>query len=503
MRAKARWRPARIQEMSLAGVRERLVKGAFLVTAGRLLGNLIGLASMVVLARWLTPGDFGLVALATTILAIMSTLTNVSLSAALIQQAEVTQDHLDTAFTLNSLRGLAVALVACVAAAPIAYFAKEPRLLLLVVVLSPTLILEGIANPRQAMMLKQLNYWPQLLMQLSQKVMTLVVSVAVALALRSYWALPLGALAGQLASTAISYTILPYRPRIGFRRIRDMWSFSIWLTLGQAVTTITWRLDSLVVGTVLGRTPLGYYTVGENVANLPTREATMPLYATLFPALAALRDSPEQIARAYQRAQTFLTAVALPLGVGTSLVAEPLVNVMLGAGWEPAVPVVQVLATAAAFCTLSSLTHSLGMATGNTRLLFRRDWQVLITRVPIVIGLMYLYGMPGVLVGRAIAAVIDTGANLLIAAEISGVSCWRQLRANLRSFLGIIVMALVVLALPKLGGDIAQIALKGSVGAAVYVAVRFASWRLLGKPDGPEVELLSLAGRVLGRFRPA
>ena len=91
MRAAGRLRPARGREISLAGVRDRLVKGAFLVTGGRLLGNLIGLASMVVLARWLTPADFGLVALATTILAIMSTLTNVSLSAALIQQDDITQ----------------------------------------------------------------------------------------------------------------------------------------------------------------------------------------------------------------------------------------------------------------------------------------------------------------------------------------------------------------------------------------------------------------------------
>ena len=487
----------------MAGVRERLVKGAILVTAARLLGSLISLTSTVVLARWLVPADFGLVALATTILAIMSTLTNVSLSAALIQLRDVTRDHLDTAFTLNSLRGLAIALVACVAAAPIAYFAKEPRLLLLVVVLSPTLILEGITNPRQAMMLKELVYWPQLLMQLSQKLAGLIVSVTIALMFRTYWALPLGALAGQLVSTALSYSILPYRPRLGFKHFRDLWSFSLWLTLGQALTTISWRLDSLVVGTVLGRAPLGHYSVGENVANLPTREATMPLYATLFPALASLRDSPQQIARAYQRAQTFLTAVALPLGVGTSLVAEPLVHLMLGPGWEPAIVVVQVLATSSAICTLSSLTHSLGMATGHTRLLFRRDWQVLLVRVPVVVGLMYLWGMPGVLLGRAIAAVVDTWANLAIAAEITGLGYWQQLRANGRSFLSIILMTLAVLALPKLGGDVAQIALKASVGAAVYVAARFASWRLLGKPDGPEVELMGLAGRVLGRFRPA
>jgi lipopolysaccharide exporter len=487
----------------LAGVRERLVKGAFLVTAGRMLGNLIGLAGVVVLARWLTPADFGLVALATTILTIMSTLTNVSLSAALVQQRDVTREHLDTAFTLGSLRGVLLAVVACLAAAPIGYFAKEPRLVLLVVLLSPTLIIEGLANPRQAMMLRDLVYWPQMAMQLSQKGMGFIVSIAIALAFRTYWALPLGTLAGQFVSTALSYTILPYRPRFTFHHFKDLWRFSLWLTLGQALTTISWRLDSLVIGTFLGRTPLGHYTVGDNIAGLPTREATMPLYATLFPALATLRDSPEQIARAYQRAQTFLTAVALPMGVGTTLVAEPLVHLMLGPGWEPAVLIVQVLATSLAICTLSSLTHSLGMATGNTRLLFRRDWQALLGRVPPVIILMFIYGMPGVLVGRVIGSAIDTWANLAVASEITGLSMWQQLRANGRSFLAILAMVAAVLVLPKIGGDVPQIALRAVVGASVYVAFRFASWRLLGKPDGPEVELLGLAGRVVGRFRPA
>lgn len=484
-------------------MRERVVGGAVLVTASRVFANLLNLGAMVLLARILTPADFGLVALATTTLAIISTLTNTSLTAALVHQEAPTRAHLDTAFSLNSLRGLAVAAVACAVAVPLAHFSKEPRLLPLMVMLSPTLIIEGIANPKLAIMLKNLHYWPQVLLQISLRVASVSVSITVALIYHSYWALALGALAGQAVSTAVSYLIVPYWPRLSFAHFKEMWSFSIWLTLSQVMTTLTWRFDSLLIGGILGKTSLGYYSVAENLAGIPTKEATMPLYATLFPALARLRDQKAQLAAAYQRAQTLLTAVALPLGVGTSLIAAPLVRLMLGPAWGPAVPVVEVLATVLAFQTLGSLVHTLGMASGDTPLLFRRDTIILVTRVPIILGFMLLWGLPGVLIGRVCGGVIDMWANMSIARFVTGLSYWDQLRPNGRSFIAIAVMAGAVYVTPDLGTPVLTIVLKVAVGGLAYVGSRGALWLLAKRPDGPETEILSIAGRLTQRPRRA
>jgi lipopolysaccharide exporter len=483
--------------MALQGVRGRVAKGAILVTGGRVLGNLLTFGGMIVLARVLTPADFGLVALATTVLGMLSAVTNVPLSAALIQHSAPTHQHMDTAFTLNSMRGLAVAAAGCLIALPLAYFTKEPRLVALVAVLSTTLIIEGVANPRVALTLKDLRYGPTLLLQISQKVASLLVSLGIALAFRSYWALALGTLAGQAVSTAISYAVLPYRPRLGFQRLPELWSFSVWLTLGQAVATLTARFDAFLVGTMLGRTTLGHYTVGENLAVMPTKEATMPLYATLFPAFARLKESPQQVADAYQRAQMLLTAVALPLGAGIALIADPLVRVAIGDKWALTIPVVQVLGVVFATQTLGSLVHSLGMATGHTRLLFRRDMIVFVTRVPIVLALMLVAGLPGFLLARAIAGVIDIWANLSIARHVTGLGYRAQVASNGRTVACVLLMSSAVLAIPSMQSDVLQIAVSVIVGAAVYTASRLGSWLLLSQPSGPEAEILSVVSGML------
>jgi len=474
-----------------------------MVTASRVFANLLNLGSMVVLARILTPDDFGLVALATTTLAILSTLTNTSLTAALVHHAAPTREHMDTAFSLNSLRGLAVALVACIVAVPMSQGSQEPRLLLLMVVLSPTLIIEGIANPRLAILLKDLHYWPQVALQVSLRLASVSVSIAIALIYKSYWALALGALAGQAVSTAVSYAIAPYWPRFSFSRFKELWSFSIWLTLSQVMTTLTWKFDSLLIGSSLGRTQLGYYSVGENLAGMPTKEATMPLYATLLPALTRLRDSQAQLAAGYQRAQTLLTAVALPLGVGTTMIAEPLVRLMLGPAWGAAVPIVQVLATVLAFQTMGSLVHTLGMASGVTPMLFRRDTIIFLTRVPIILGGMLLWGLPGVLMGRILGGVIDMWANMAIARHVTGLTYAAQLRANVRSFVSVAVMAGAVYLTPALGAPVITIALQVAVGGAAYVGTRGLLWLLARKPEGPETEIFSIAARLTQRLRRA
>ena len=91
-------------------------------------------------------------------------------------------------------------------------------------------------------------------------------------------------------------------------------SFSIWVGLGQAVNTLNWRFDQLVLGYFLGNTALGYYSVGARLASLPTKEATRPVAAAAFPGFAKLAHDPERLRRAYQRAQSALMVVALPVG---------------------------------------------------------------------------------------------------------------------------------------------------------------------------------------------
>ena len=128
---------------------------------------------------------------------------------------------------------------------------------------------------------------------------------------------------------------------------------------------------------------------------MPTREATSPLTQTIYPGFSSIRDDPARLAAAYQRAQALVAAVALPAGIGVAVIADPLVRLALGEKWAPVIFIIQALASVYALQTLGSLVQPLGMAKGETRLLFIRDTQMLFVRVPVMIAGLMLYGLAG------------------------------------------------------------------------------------------------------------
>lgn len=482
-------------------MRARLAKGAGFVVLGRITGSLLQFAGTLILVRLLLPDDFGLVAFATAVLGIVKSVTDMSLSSALIQLRSLERAHLDTAFTLNVARGLLLTLLLAGAAFPLQSMMSDQRTALLLIALSPLLMLDGLANPRLALLTKDLVFWQQFLIHVAQKLSSALVSVGFALVFRNYWALVAGALASQVLTVAISYVLAPYRPRFAVSRYREMFSFSVWLTLGMALNQVNWRIDSLLIGSLSGKTTLGYYSMGDNLANMPTREATMPLYATLFPAFARVADSQALLAKAYSRAQALLTAVALPLGVGTALVAAPLVPLALGDKWLPAIIVMQVLAPTAALQTIGSLAHPLGMAVGRTKLLFQRDLAYFMLRVPIIGIGMYVWGLPGALFGRAATVIVENALNMSVARSITGLSYGALALGSYRTFLSIGAMVGVVSFLPAPANHIAHIALKVAIGGLVYTGAHCGLWLLAGRPEGPEGDILGMAGRFLPRSR--
>jgi O-antigen/teichoic acid export membrane protein len=492
----------------LRNIRPRLVKGSLWITGGRATSNLLTVLSTIMLARILVPADFGLVALASTMLAILSAITNISMASALIHHRNPTPEHYHTAWTLSVVRGLLLALLFCALAWPASLFYRDARLDEVMYALSSVVILTGLANPRLIMMQKRLVFWQVFVLDIANNLVMAAVSIAIALIYDSYWALVLGAIAGQLTGTLLSYSLFPFRPRISWKHVRELWSFSMWLTLGQAINVLNYRVDHLLVGWFLGRAQLGYYTVGRNLAVMPSREAILPLTRTLFPAFSAVADDLVRLRRAYQRAQGVVTAVALPAGIGCALIADPLVRLAMGQKWAPAVPVIQVIAAVYAFQTLGSLIMPLAMATGRNRLLFNRSLQVFVLRLPIVtIGMVY-WGLAGFLLGRSVVGVISMFINMSMVRSVTGLGILVQLRANHRCLIAVTTMALVVIGMGRLlpvpaapAGWAASILLSIGVGASVYIATTLLLWIASGRPPGPEREALDMAKKLVGRLR--
>ena len=477
----------------------RLVRGSIWISAARGIVNALALLSTIVLARLLLPSDFGLVALGVTMLEILQSVTNLSLSAALVHHRDPTSDHFHTTWTLGALRGLVLGGLFAAAGPAAAAFYGDERLAGVMYALGCSVFLSGLANPRRIMLQKELIFWQDFVLNVSQKLIGVLVGIAVAVIWKSYWAIVAGTIAGQVAQVIISYTVLPFRPKLGFKHAKELWSFSIWLTLGQVISTINLRFDQLLIGKFLGNVNLGYYTVGSNLSAMPTREATLPLTQTLFPAFSQLASERDRLRAAYQRSQALVTAIALPLGVGMALIAEPLIRLAMGDKWLPATLVVELLAAIVAVQTIGSLVQPLGMSLGATRLLFVRETQMFCVRLPLIIAGMYFGGLPGVLLARVLTGLIGTMVNVILVRRLVALTVRAQLAANVRCIVAVIMMSVAVWVTRRLfsqGGDvwylIMEIATLILVGALSYVASTFALWVLMKRPQGPEREIEKL-----------
>lgn len=490
---------------SIAG---RVMRGTLWVSLGRIAVNLLTMLSMFVLAWLLTPSDFGLVAIAGTIIFVISAATELSLSAALVRHASPDESHLSAAWTLNAVRSLGLCLITCAISWPVAQLYEDQRLIPMLCVSGAGLFIGGLINPRMAIAQRDLQFRPDFIVQTGQKLAGLIASFSWAFVFRDYWALVVGSLAIQISGVLLSYIVLPFRPRILFKHFREFFGFSGWLLASQIVNSLNWRFDQLLAGKMFGAYVLGYYNMGSNIAQLATREAIIPLTQPLFPAFVAVRHDKARLAAAYQRVQAIVTAVALPVGVSTALIAEPLIRLVLGEKWLDSVPVVQALATIGAVQTMGSIAQPLAMALDQTQTLFRRDLALLALRIVAFIGGALAFGIVGLIAARVGTQLVTIMVNTVLVRKLAGLSLRRQLLINGRTMLATGMMVVAVLAinplLVSMNGYWEQALVLGVrviIGALAYIAALALLWVMRGRPAGPEAEGLALFGNLRLRLR--
>jgi O-antigen/teichoic acid export membrane protein len=481
-------------------MKAQMVRGAAWLAASRVLINLIGFASTLLLARLLLPEDFGLVAIAGTVIAIVSSVTDIPLSAALIHHKDPERGHFDTAWTLSALRGAILSILLAFSAEPLARFYGDARLVPLVLAMSAITFVQSLSNPTVVLFARRLVFHQDFFIGVSKKLSGFILAAFIAWKYHSYWALVAGTALSEIVNVAVTYMIAPYRPRITLSHAKELLSFSVWLSLTQIVLTINYRFDTLFIGYFLNNADVGQYSYGDNMAALPTREATAPIAQTLFPAFTLVRDDPARLRAAYARAQTLLCAIALPVGLGFAAIAHPLVHIVLGDKWAPAVLVIQVLSSVFALQAIATSSHPLAMALGETKALFRRDLANLWVRFPLVVGGLIFGGFTGIVFARLGSGMAALFMNMALVKRLIGVSILSQIAANKRGLAASAMMVATIALIqhtvaipPTFWSGCIFLAAQIAAGGAVYVVCCYGAWVAERRPDGPEAEILALA----------
>lgn len=491
----------------------KLVKGSLALTLAGVIINLLQTFSTIIVAWYLSPEDYGLVAIVMTFMTIITAVTNMQLGEALIRQENPGEQEINTVWTLGMLRGIVMALFFVATAWPVAHFYNDPRLGPMMYALALSPLLMGLQNPMRFLQQRNLVFRQEFLITVLQKVAGFACTVGIAAVWKTYWALIIGNTVFYGAGTLISFILMRYRPRFTLKGVKEIFGFSVWITLGEIINTLNWRFEFLLIGKILGMAPLGIYNMGSNLAQLPTAETMKPLKKVIYPGFTGVLNdpngTPERLRSAYQRAQGTVTLIALPVGVGFALLSDPLVRLVLSERWYPVIPILQYLSAVFAFQTLGSLVQPLGWAKGRTRWLFVRDTWMFFLRLPLIITGMMIAGLPGVVVARIITGLIATVFNMFLVQRLIDLPVLEQLRVNLRA-LASIVLAAVAAALLSMLFDGAtanriglfwQICTEGAGGLFIYIACNSLFWRLAGRPEGPETEIHRIVCKLVTRRR--
>lgn len=487
-------------------LRQGVVRGAFSLGGARIASNLLGAAAILVLARLLTPEDFGIVAIATAVLSIVQSCTELSLNNALIQKSRIDRSHIDTAWTMAFIRAALIVGFFVLASWPLSLVYSNPDMVPVFVVSGATGALIGLQNPHIWLATKEMRFAPLALVQFSQKAVAIGLAIVLAIQLQSYWAIIAGNALGALFAGVLSYVLISYRPRLCLERAGEIWEFSGWMFFNQLFETLNWKIDQLIIGLVVPKAQLGIYAVADNLAVIPTRESIQPIRHALFPGLANLSENLERLNRSHILAQSSIAMLIAPLGIGLALVAEPAVAIALGDQWEAAVPFVEICAVYYALGTFSMGLQPVAMALGRTKLLFIRQLVAVIIKVPIIIAGLLMGGLIGAALGRLVSEAITVLVELLFLRHLLDLPLGKQFRHHGLTLAGLLAMAG---GLTLLGGAIAdldmpvvaELALKVACGGLLYGGTILLLWLAFGRPAGPLTEMLGAFSRMTDKRR--
>jgi len=307
-------------------------------------GQAVVLVSTALLARILSPGDFGLVALAIVFITLLDTISDLGLSPALvISTEEELRERANTVFTFTVLiaAGLS-ALTAGIAPLAAAFF-DEPGLTALLAVLGLNFVFRSLGATHYALAQKRIDFRPRTTAELVGVICRGGTGIALAFAGLGAWSLVIGYLAGTAAMTVTLWLLIPWRPSAGPSRAQlpQMLRFGSTLTAVDILAAVISQIDYVFVGRVLGTHALGLYTLGFRLPEMLIISLAVVAGRVLFPAFAAV--DREALGRTFLVSVRYSAIVALPLAAGLAALAEPFVLAIFGERWRGAIGAMQVL----------------------------------------------------------------------------------------------------------------------------------------------------------------
>lgn len=324
-------------------------RGGAATFSGQALKFVLNIGSTVILARILTPQDFGLVAMVTAVTAFIMVFKDLGLSMATVQRPEINHSQISALFWVNVVVGALLTIVTIALAPAIAWFYGEPRLMGVTAALAAAFLFSGLTVQHQALLRRQLRLPAVAVIDVTSMAAGAAAGIGAAVAGLGYWALVVMHL-GTAVSNALGVWLaagwVPGRPRRA-AGVRSMLLFGGNMTGSGVLNYFSRNMDNVLIGRVLGAQAVGLYAKAYSLLLMPMAQITAPMTAVAVPGLSRLQASPGRYIGFYLKALKIVGYLSMPLVASLGVLAPEVVWIVLGEQWAGAVPIFRVLAVAA------------------------------------------------------------------------------------------------------------------------------------------------------------
>ena len=457
-------------------IKQQLFSGVFYTAIAKYSGIIISLVVAGILARLLSPDDFGIVAIATVIISFFAIFTDMGLSPAIIQNKALTQDDLTNIYSFTFWTGIAVALLFFIASWPISAYYDSPILRTLCQLLSINLFFASVNIVPGALFYKNKEFKFIAIRSFVIQITAGTGAVIAALSGAGLYALLITPIVSSILIYIISFHRYPQHLRmtLGLSSIRKIFSYSVYQFLFNVICYFSRNLDKLLIGKHMGMSDLGYYEKSYRLMMLPLQNITQVVTPVMHPIFSDFQDDKMKLATSYERIIRFLAFIGLPLSVLLFFTAEEVTLIIFGNQWLPSVAVFRILALSVGIQIILSSSGSIFQAAGDTRSLFICGlFSSTLNVAGIVLGIFYF----GTL--TAIAGCIVTTFT------INFVQCYWQMsrvtfRRNLRPFVRQLISPLAVSGLMVLALIPVQYAMEGMNIFVTIIAKGIISFIIFG-----------------------
>lgn len=386
----------------LADIKGRSIRGGMVMFAGQGIRLGIQFAAVIVLSRLLPPTAFGLIAMVAAITAVLDLLKELGLSAATMQRPQITHEQVTALFWINTAAGGAIMVLLFAAAPLIATFYGQPDLIGVTRILACVFLISGLGNQHWALLRRQMRFTSITVIETGAEFAAFLVAISAALAGAGFWALVAQRVTSPLLMMIGSWTCCRWRPGLPKRTagVRDMFDFGMSYTIGNIGVAATRSLDQILIGWLWGPALLGLYERATRLVQVPLNNINAPVYAVAMPTLSRLTDQPERYRRGFCEIIEKLAMMTMPAGILAAAMADWVVSILLGRGWEDATTIIGSFAVIAAYQPTIATVMLLYMTHGRSRAMLVT---MLLDSAVTVVTILFAVPFGGTMVAGALA----------------------------------------------------------------------------------------------------